>query len=66
VKVTIKIYKRNKLRRTFSVGLKATGASLTYSYKCSLAKGKYTWKVYATDLAGNKQAKPSSKSLVVK
>ena len=30
------------LRKTLSLGLKATGTTLTYSYKCSLAKGKYT------------------------
>lgn len=64
-KVTIKVYKGSTLRKTLCLGLKATGTNLTCSYKCSLAKGKYTWKVYATDLAGNKQVKPSSKTLIV-
>ena len=63
--VTIRIYKGAKLMRTLNPGLKATGMNLTYSYKCKLAKGRYTWKVYATDLAGNRQAKPAVKKLTV-
>jgi sugar lactone lactonase YvrE len=65
-KVTIKIYKGAKLKKTLSPGLKTVGVSLTYSYKCKLAKGKYTWKVFATDLAGNQQAVPGAKKLTVK
>ena len=64
--VTIRIYKGAKLKKTLSVGLKTVGLSLTYGYKCKLAKGSYTWKVYATDLAGNTQAKPAVKKLTVK
>jgi hypothetical protein len=64
--VTIRIYKGAKLKKTLNPGLKATGMNLTYNYKCKLAKGKYTWKVYATDLAGNTQAKPAAKTLTVK
>ena len=66
VKVTIKIYKGSRLKKTLKVGEKAVNVGLTYSYRCKLAKGKYTWKVYATDLAGNTQAKPASKTLKVK
>ena len=65
-KVTIKIYKGSALKKTLTVGTKAANAGLTYPYKCKLAKGKYTWKVYATDLAGNTQAKPAVKTLTVK
>lgn len=38
----------------------------TYSFRCTPAKGTYRWYVYATDLAGNQQAKAASNSLRVK
>jgi len=63
---TIKIYKGKKLKKTLKLGQRATNKNLTYSYKCKLAKGSYTWKVYATDLAGNAQAKVASRKLRVK
>ena len=65
-KVTIRIYKGSALKKTLVVGTKATNTALSYSYKCKLARGKYSWKVYATDLAGNAQAKPGVKTLKVK
>ena len=65
-KVTIKIYKGSSLKKKLTVGTKAANAGLTYSYKCKLPKGKYSWKVYATDLAGNAQAKPGVRTLTVK
>jgi hypothetical protein len=65
-KVTIKIYNAaGKLRATWKVGLVTTGHTLTYSHRCMLAKGTYTWKVYATDLAGNVQVTPAGKKLIV-
>jgi hypothetical protein len=66
-KVTIKIFKGRALKKTFKVGSKPCGAAQTYLWKrCTLAKGKYTWKVYATDEAGNTQVKIGSKAFVVK
>jgi hypothetical protein len=65
-KVTIRIYKGTKLRKTLTVGLKATGVNLTRSYTCTLPKGKCSWKVYARDLAGNTQVKPGVRTLTVK
>ena len=66
-KVTIKIYKGRALKKTLTAGAtKAANANLTWSYKCKLPKGKYSWKVYATDLAGNAQAKPGVRTLTVK
>ena len=64
--MTIKIYKGSRLKKTLTVGTKAVNVGLTHSYRCKLAKGKYKWKVYATDLAGNKQTKPASRTLTVK
>jgi hypothetical protein len=45
---------------------RAANAGLTLACKCRLPKGKYAWKVYATDLAGNAQAKPDVNTLTVK
>jgi DNA-binding beta-propeller fold protein YncE len=64
--VTIKIYKGTKLKKTLSAGVKATNSAQSYKWTCSLLKGSYTWKLYATDAAGNAQASVSSKALTVK
>jgi hypothetical protein len=64
--VTIRIYKGSALKKTLKGGTRAANASLTLACKCRLPKGKYTWKVYATDLAGNAQVKPGVKTLTVK
>jgi sugar lactone lactonase YvrE len=64
--VTIRIYKGGKLKKTLALNVTAANRDLSYSYKCKLAKGKYTWKVYAADPADNVQVKPSSKTLTVK
>jgi len=52
--------------RVQGVGSKATSSSQSYKWTCKLAKGSYTWKVYATGLAGNAQVKIGHKALVVK
>jgi hypothetical protein len=64
--VTIKIYKGKKRVKTVTVGSKPTNSTQSYKWTCKLAKGSYTWKVYAKDLAGNVQVKVGSKALVVK
>ena len=65
--VTIKIYNgAGKLRAKWTVGLVTANKILTHSHHCTLAKGIYTWKVYATDLAGNVQVTPAGKKLIVK
>jgi DNA-binding beta-propeller fold protein YncE len=65
-KVVIRIFKGSTRKLTLGVGTKRTNTALTYSFRCKLAKGKYSWKVYATDLAGNMQAKPGVRTLTVK
>ena len=65
-KVTIRIYKGNKLKKTLAVGSKSTNSAQTYKWTCNLPKGAYTWKVYATDLAGNAQNTIGKNALVVK
>lgn len=66
VKVTIKIYKGGSLKRTISVGSVSQGWYHTKSWKCTLAKGSYTWKVYANDGAGHNQRAVASKAFTVK
>jgi subtilisin family serine protease len=67
-KVVIKIYKGKKLKKQLKgVGWKATNRVQKYTWrKCTLKKGTYIWKVYATDQAGNVQRKMVTKKLVVK
>jgi large repetitive protein len=65
-KVTITIYLKKKVVKRITIASAVTNKNLTYAYKVKLKKGKYTWKVSATDIAGNVQAKISSKTLTVK
>ena len=66
-KVTIKIYQGKKLKKSLAVGAKPCGGAQSYAWKkCTLARVAYTWKVYATDAAGNKQVKIGSQKLAVK
>jgi hypothetical protein len=54
--VTVKIFKGTKLKKTLAVGTCSTNARGGYGWRCTLAKGSYKIKVYATDLAGNVQS----------
>ena len=65
--VAIAIYKRGKLVKSVTVGSKACGPGQTFSWKrCTLPKGRYTWKALATDEAGNRQASAGSAVLIVR
>jgi hypothetical protein len=65
--VTLKIYRRTKLKQTIEVkGTCLCNFKKTYSWKCRLPKGVYTWKVFATDVAGNAQSKVGGAKLTVK
>ena len=64
--VTVRIYKGAALKKTLELGLQTTNTEIRYAYTCSLARGTYTWKVYATDLAGNTQSTIGYKTLTVK
>ena len=57
--VTVKIFKGKALKKTLRLGLRATNTEVRYRYLCKLARGRYIWRVYATDLAGNKQRAPA-------
>jgi beta propeller repeat protein len=65
--VTIRVYKRSGgLVRTLKVGLKATGVRATTSFRCTLRRGTYRFRVFASDLAGNAQSKIGANWLTVK
>ena len=64
--VTIKIFKNGRRVRTTTLRNKPMNTNLSYKFRCTLRRGTYTWKVYATDLAGNRQAVASSKKLYVR
>jgi hypothetical protein len=66
VTVTIRIYRGGRLKRTISVGSVASNKDLGCGYRCTLSAGRYTWKVSATDLAGNREATSSARALVVR
>ena len=51
--------------KTITIVNVATGRTLSTSFRCTLARGRYSWSLAATDLAGNK-AKTVSAVLVVK
>jgi hypothetical protein len=64
--VTLRIYKGAKLKKTIKVGSSACNVKQTYTWRRTLAKGGYTIKGYATDIAGNVQRKVGSARLTVK
>jgi hypothetical protein len=66
VNVTIKIYKGSSLKKTISCGRVSQGSWRTKTWKDTLAKGTYTWKVYASDLTGHAQRNVASKTFKVK
>jgi hypothetical protein len=63
---TIMIYKNARMVKRIVMTKAAVNKSLVVSSRIKLAKGTYTWKVRATDLAGNVQVKIGAKKLYVK
>jgi hypothetical protein len=76
--IAIKIFKSTKVKKgkktkivwkqvkAIKVGWKQTGKLLTYQFKASIKAGKYKYKIYATDKAGNTQFNTASNTLIVK
>lgn len=61
--VTTKIKNSHgKTMKTYRLGKRTANALLTFKAKITLAKGKYSWTVYAKDEAGNTQASPAGKN----
>jgi hypothetical protein len=65
--VVIKVMKSNGSQaKKLTIDGAKVNADRTASFTCNLAKGTYTWNVYATDLAGNTQANVARAKLTVK
>jgi hypothetical protein len=68
-KATVKIQIKNKagkVVKTIAAGSKKTNVALTFAYKITLKRGVYTYRVLATDLAGNVAKKMAVVRLTVK
>ncbi|MBM3146918.1 MAG: hypothetical protein FJ000_03380 [Actinobacteria bacterium] len=64
---TIRTLKGGTLKKALAVGSIKTGFLVTYTWKkARLPKGTYTWKILATDLAGNKQTTIGKSKLTIK
>lgn len=64
--VKIQIKKRLKVVKTIRLGTKACNAALAYKYRAKLARGVYTWRVLATDVAGNRATTMTAARLTVR
>lgn len=64
--VVIVIKKGAATVKTFAAQTVPVNAAQGESFTCTLGKGRYTWWVYATDLAGNKQKNVAQAGLTVK
>ena len=64
-KVTIRIYRGARLKKTLTLGWRPTGKVQSCRWTCRLARGTYTWKVCATDQAGNRQSHAGASRLKV-
>jgi hypothetical protein len=65
-KVTLKLFKGKALKKTFKLGVRTSNLKQSLSWRCKLARGRYTLKVYATDIAGNKQSRVGTAWLTVR
>lgn len=65
-RVSVRVYQGSTLRKTLALGVRSTGSVIAYRYRCTLPKGRYVWKVYATDLAGNTQSQIGHRTLTVR
>lgn len=64
--VKLQIRKRAKVVKTIALGTRQAGVALTWRYRARLGRGTYTWRVLATDLAGNASVQMTAARLVVR
>jgi hypothetical protein len=64
--VVLRIYKGTTCKKRVVAGTRMCNARVAQAWKCSLARGVYTVKVYATDIAGNAQSKVGAARLTVR
>jgi flagellar hook assembly protein FlgD len=66
-KVTIKVKNGSgRVVKTITAKSVTVNAAQSARFTCTLAKGVYTYTVYATDVAGNAQSKAGSARLTVR
>ena len=63
---TVKVFKGTTVRQTLMFPLRPTNTEIRYPFTCTLARGTYIWKVYAADMANNRQSRVGQKTLTVK
>jgi hypothetical protein len=60
-KMTLRIYtSRGKLVKTVALGTRSKNLTYRYRLRITFAKGSYTYRIYATDLAGNASSTSTS------
>ena len=64
--VKIQILKGTKVVKTLTVGSRSTNVASSFAWKATLAKGTYSWRASATDMAGNAATKMTAAKLVIK
>lgn len=65
--VTLRVFKGRRLKKTIRIRTaRACNIKRSYTWRCTLAKGRYTLKVYATDIAGNRQRRVGSARVTVR
>ena len=64
--LTLQILKDARVVTAVKLGTKATNVALKYTYRAKLKKGGYTWRVLATDIAGNAATKTKAARLVIR
>lgn len=66
VRVKIQILKGTKAVKTLTVGVRSTNVASSFAWKATLAKGTYSWRASATDMAGNAASTMTAAKLVIK
>ena len=62
----IRVFKGKKLKKTLKSVSCTTNVKASYRWRCTLPVGRYTIKVFATDIAGNVQSRVGSARLTVR
>ena len=65
-KATLKLFKGAKVKKVLKTGVRASNKKQSVNWLCTLAPGRYTLKVYATDIAGNAQRKVGTARVIVR
>ena len=64
--VTVQILRCRHIVKTLRLGALGTNETLTRTFHCVLHKGQYTCRVFATDIAGNRQSRVGATRLIVR